>query len=134
MTDRDIRDLCPELLIIYREWLMQCHEAGLAVKAIVTWRSASDQDKAKASGLSNASAGKSPHNCCDVNGKPASKAFDFAVFDADASYVTNGSDSRYRKAGEIGKSLGLTWGGDFHSFKDFDHLELSNWKQQEEPI
>ena len=129
MTDNNINHLCPELLTIYREWLMRCTAAGLAVKAIVTWRSSVDQDAAKAKGLSNAAAGESPHNCCDEEGTPASKAFDFAVFDANGDYVTNGADDRYTQAAEIGKDLGLVWGGDFRKFKDFDHLELANWKE-----
>lgn len=122
MTDSNIRDLCPELQSIYKMWLSQCHDAGLAVRAIVTWRSSADQDAAKAKGLSNASAGQSPHNCCDTDGKPASRAFDFAVFAP--NYITDGADPRYTKAAEIGKELGLVWGGDWHSFKDYDHLEL----------
>lgn len=129
MTDRDIQDLCPKLLIIYREWLMQCHETGLAVKAIVTWRSGVDQNMAKAKGLSNASSGESPHNCCNADGLPASKAFDFAVFDEDANYVTDGTDKRYREAGEIGEKLGLVWGGRWPK-PDWDHLQLANWKLQ----
>lgn len=128
MTDSAITDLCPELLSIYRQWLMQCHEDGLATKAIVTWRSDIDQNIAKAKGLSNASAGQSPHNCCDDDGNPASRAFDFAIFDENAKYITDGTDARYRQAGEIGKSLGLIWGGDFKSFPDYDHLEISGWK------
>lgn len=128
MTSRDINDLCPELQTIYREWQMQCAHAGIGARAIVTWRSSADQDKAKADGLSNAGAGKSPHNCCDVDGDPASKAFDFGVFEQNGDYVTNGSDPRYARAGTIGKDLGLVWGGDFKSFHDPDHLEMPNWK------
>lgn len=127
MTDRDIADLCPELRTVYREWLMKCHGAGLAVKAIVTWRDAIDQDAAKASGLSNASAGESPHNCCNPDGSPASKAFDFAVFDEDAHYITDGEDFRYRLAGKIGEGLGLEWGGRW-PHPDWDHLQIKNWK------
>lgn len=126
MTDNNINDLCPELLAIYRQWMMECIAAGLGVKAIVTWRSSSDQNAAKAKGLSNASAGQSPHNCCDDDGNPFSKAFDFAVFE-DGTYITDGRDDRYTQAGEIGEKLGLTWGGRW-SHPDFDHLELKNWK------
>lgn len=127
MTDSDIVDLCPKLRGIYREWLMRCHEAGLAVKAIVTWRSGADQDAVKANGLSNASAGESPHNCCNSDGAPASKAFDFAVFDEDASYIRDGADPRYRQAGEIGETLGLDWGGRWLR-PDWDHLQMKNWR------
>lgn len=127
MTDSNINDLCPDLRGIYQQWLSQCHAAGLATRAIITWRSSIDQDAAKLKGLSNACAGQSPHNCCNEDGSPASKAFDFGIFNTDASYVSDGTDSRYRQAGEIGKSLGLEWGGDWKR-PDFDHLELSNWK------
>lgn len=127
MADCNINDLCPPLLILYREWLMQCIAAGLAVKVIVTWRSPSDQNIAKAKGLSNASAGESPHNCYNADGSMGSKAFDFACFDENGNYITNGADPRYTQAGEIGKSIGLVWGGDWHH-PDYDHLELSNWK------
>lgn len=126
MTDKDIADLCPELQTIYQQWLQKCHDAGLAVKAIVTWRSGADQDAAKVNGLSNANAGQSPHNCCDVSGAPASKAFDFAVFDK-AQYIKDGTDPRYKKAGQIGEGLGLEWGGSWHK-PDYDHLQLKDWK------
>lgn len=126
MTDSNIRHLCPELLKIYQQWLMQCIAAGLGAKAIVTWRSSIDQDTAKASGLSNASAGQSPHNCCDDNGDPFSKAFDFAIFE-NGVYITDGKDDRYTQAGEIGEQLGLVWGGRW-KHPDYDHLELANWK------
>ncbi len=55
-------------------------------------------------------------------------AFDFAIFDENAKYITDGSDTRYRQAGEIGKSLGLEYGGDWVKWKDFDHLQLAGWK------
>lgn len=127
MTDRDIADLCPDLQLIYQSWLDKCHAHGLKAKAIVTWRCAADQDAAKAKGLSNASAGQSPHNCTNPAGEPFSKAFDFAVFDDGAHYITDGADDRYKQAGEIGEQLGLVWGGRWNK-PDFDHLELPNWR------
>ena len=126
MTDSDLNHLSPELKSVYNQWLDNCHNIGIAAKAIVTWRDGIAQDAAKAAGLSNAAAGESPHNCVDDNGNPSSKAFDFAIFD-NGQYIKDGSDSRYRQAGEIGKDLGLVWGGDWHH-PDFDHLELQHWK------
>jgi peptidoglycan LD-endopeptidase CwlK len=128
MTDRDVNHLHPDLLKIYRTWLMECHAAGLAVKVIATWRSPDEQNIAFKTGKSRAKAGQSPHNCTGKDGKPAAKAFDFAVFDEHARYVTDGSDPRYLMAGEIGKKLGLVWGGDFKSIFDPSHLELPNWR------
>lgn len=128
MTDNNLKDLCQELQGIYSQWLEKCHAAGLAVKAIVTWRSSVDQNAAKTNGLSNASAGQSPHNCCNDDGSPNSKAFDFAIFDEDAHYITDGTDTRYEHAGKIGESLGLIWGGSWHH-PDYDHLEMADWKE-----
>lgn len=128
MTDSRIADLCPELQALYAQWLEKCHDAGIKTRAYVTWRSAADQDKAKADGKSNASAGQSPHNCMTPDGEPFSKAYDFVIFDDNAQCVWDGKDSRYTQAGKIGKQLGLIWGGDFKSFPDYDHLELPNWR------
>lgn len=128
MSDRAISDLCPALQIIAREWLAQCAAQGLKAALIVTWRSGADQDKDHAEGLSCATSGQSPHNLCAADGSPASAAFDFGVFESNGAYVTDGKDPRYAQAAGIGKSLGLIWGGDFHDFPDFDHLELANWK------
>jgi peptidoglycan LD-endopeptidase CwlK len=126
-ADRDPNHLCEALRVIYQEWLDRCFDAGLNAKAIVTWRSALDQDMAKSDGLSNAAAGQSPHNCCDANGNPSSKAFDFAIFEGDGVYITDGTDARYRQAAQIGKGLGLVWGGDW-LHPDWDHLEMANWQ------
>ncbi len=34
----------------------------------------------------------------------------------------------YTRAGEIGESEGLVWGGRFKSIKDYDHFELPGWR------
>lgn len=128
MSDRLITDLCPAMQAIYPQWKSRCNAAGLCVSVIVTYRSLVDQENCKALGLSNAGSGQSPHGCVDCNGKPASRAWDFAIFDEKAKYITDGSDPRYAQAGNIGKELGLEWGGDWLKWKDWDHLQLANWK------
>jgi peptidoglycan LD-endopeptidase CwlK len=126
----DLTQLHPDLLPIAQQWLDNCHAANLKVSITVTWRSDVAQEQAKADGLSKAGAGQSPHNVCDASGNPASCAFDFACFDDDAHYITDGTDARYTQAGSIGKDLGLVWGGDFSSIFDPDHLELQNWRSR----
>ncbi len=126
----DLTQLHPDMQIAVQAWLDNCHAAGLKVSVTVTWRSAVAQEQAKASGLSNAAPGQSPHNICDADGNPAACAFDFACFDDNAQYITDGTDSRYTQAANIGKGLGLVWGGDWQSFKDYDHLELYNWQSK----
>ena len=34
----------------------------------------------------------------------------------------------YCQLGEIGESLGLSWGGRWHSIKDYPHFELPEWR------
>lgn len=126
MASRRIEDLHPDLQLICHEFLAQAANQNIDVLITCTWRSNIEQDIAKAKGLSNASAGQSPHDCCNADGSPNSKAFDFGIFD-NGKYVTDGTDERYRKAGEIGESLGLVWGGSWNH-PDWDHIELSNWK------
>lgn len=96
-------------------------------KITVTYRNAHDQDLAKSKGLSNAASGQSPHNCCDATGRPAARAFDFAIFAPDGKYVTDGTDVRYAKAGGIAIGINLDWGGSW-AHPDYDHVQLKDWK------
>ena len=125
MIDSNLADLCPEIRYLAQSFVARCNASGLTCKITITWRDPEDQNAAKATGLSNACSGQSPHNSVNAAGQPASQAFDFALFNPD--YITNGADPAYAKAGAIAESLGLTWGGRWHH-PDFDHCELVNWK------
>ena len=125
MADSNFLDLCLELQPLAQQFLDACNSL-FKTRIVVTWRDPATQNQCKSEGLSNAGAGQSPHNCT-LDGEPASKAFDFAIFD-DSVYIKDGKDPRYAKAGEIAKSLGLVWGGDWNH-PDYDHCELVNWKQ-----
>lgn len=126
MSDRNISDLCPELQGLLPVFIKKCADVNIDIRPIVTWRSAADQNNAKLKGLSNASAGQSPHNHVNAKGLPCSLALDFGIFD-NGKYVVNGNDPRYAECGVIAEGLGLQWGGRWHH-PDFDHLELSGWK------
>ena len=130
MTDNNIYHLDARLRPLANAFVQTCASAGLNARITVTWRNAADQNAAKAKGLSKAVAGKSPHNCVDAMGNPASKAFDFALFDKNRKYITDGTDARYAQAGQIGKTIGLDWGGDWKApyRPDYDHFQLKNWK------
>lgn len=127
---KNISDLHPDLQEPCMNFLDQCEKQRLDVFLIFTWRSPEEQDQLYAQGrtvpgkiVTHLKGDKSLH-CFVMNGVPASKAFDFGIDDDNGKYITDGSDARYSQAGEIGKSLGLVWGGDWHSFKDPSHLEL----------
>ena len=93
---------------------------GLTVKIISGLRSYTEQDALYAKGrtapgpkVTNAKAGYSNHNF--------GTAWDIACFRG-TRYITE--HAAYREIGQAGKSLGLTWGGDFKSIKDEPHYEV----------
>lgn len=126
----NIYDLHPDLQQPCKDFLAQCADTGLHVKITFTWRSVDEQNALYAQGrtkpgmkVTNLQGNQSLH-CFTIDGQPASKAFDFAIFDTEGNYIKNGSDKRYTQAGEIGEGLNLEWGGRFRTFHDPDHLEL----------
>lgn len=127
MSDRDVKHLCPALQAVVPPFIKACADKGIDARIIVTFRDSKTQEACRKLGLSKAGAGQSPHNLTDAQGRPASRAFDFGVFD-NGKYITDGSDPRYAQAGSIGVSFGLVYGGSWKSFRDMDHLEMPNWK------
>ena len=127
-ADADLDDLHPLLKPLAEQFIAdwaRTYPSRYPVKIIQTWRSPAYQEELHAANPTGAApTGKSKHEFT-VNGKPAAKAFDFALFDEDGAYMTDGTDSWFADAGALGKALGLVWGGDFvHAAKDWDHLEL----------
>lgn len=125
MADTDINDLHPDLKPLAEEFLRQYTALGRKVKIIQTWRSSEYQAELHAKNPTGAAPpGKSKHEFM-IDGKPASKAFDFALYDEDGDYIEDGTDNWYAEAGDIATNLGLLWGGNFvHAKKDWDHCEL----------
>lgn len=136
MTTADLSFLDPRLQPLCKEWMDQCVKAGLAVSVTYTWRSPDEQNALFAKGRDDAGniidkkavvtnlRGTRSEHCCMLDGKPASKAFDFAIY-KNGVYITDGTAPEYKQAGQIAKDLGLVWGGDFvHPRPDYDHIEL----------
>ena len=121
---RDKTLLHPRLQEIVKEFEKRCKAAGLNVLVTETYRSKAEQDALYAQGrtkpgniVTNAKYPLSPH-CWGV-------AFDFCRNVRGREY--DDSDGFFKRCGEIGKSLGLFWGGDFRSFVDKPHLELAKY-------
>lgn len=119
---RDRSKLHPKLQLIAAEFENKCREAGLNVLITETFRTKAEQDALYAKGrtspgsiVTNCKYPMSPH-CWGV-------AFDFCRNIKGKEY--DDSDGFFKKCGEIGKALGLFWGGDFKSFVDKPHLELA---------
>ena len=129
MASREITDLLPALQSIAMEFKRRCKEAGIDILIYETYRSHKEQDANYAKGrtkaghiITNAKGGQSKHNCVDIEGNPASHAFDAVPMKGKTCQWND--ISSYEKMAVIGKELGLKWGGDFKSIKDKPHFEL----------
>lgn len=129
MKDRDHNHLHPDLRPLLEQWLEVCHAQDIGAFLDEGYRSIERQNALYAQGrftpgkiVTQAKGGQSKHNFT-LNGKPASKAFDFFIQKADGSLNWNPHSTEWRTAATIGKSLGLVYGGDW-SFHDYAHFQL----------
>ena len=121
---RDISLLHPELREICETFLAECKKQGLIVGISETFRTKAEQDALYSQGrtapgsiVTNAKYPYSAH-CWGV-------AFDIYRNDGKGAY--NDTDGWFAKCGAVGKKLGLFWGGDFKSFTDKPHFELTEY-------
>ncbi len=124
IDSRDIKELVPQVQDLCNQFIAKCQEAGIKVIITSTYRDNEKQTELYNQGrngnsgriVTNAKAGQSIHNY--------RLAFDFCPI-IDGETVWNDT-LLFIKCGNIGKNLGLTWGGDFKSIKDMPHFEYTN--------
>ena len=121
---RDIKLLHPEVQAIIPKFLDECKKQGLIVKVTDTLRTKEEQDKLYAQGRTEAG------NIVTWVKYPYSNhnwgmAFDICRNDGKGAY--NDSDSWFKKVGQVGKKLGLEWGGDWKGTPDKPHFELTKY-------
>lgn len=117
---RDITLLHPELQEIIPKFLKACKDKGLNVKITDTLRTKEEQNKLYAQGRTT------PGKIVTWVRYPYSNhnwgmAFDICRNDGKGAY--NDNDKWFAKVAEIGKSFGLSWGGDWKP-ADKPHFEL----------
>ena len=95
---------------------------GTRFIVIETTRGKASQNQAKASGHSNARFGQSPHNYV-----PA-LAVDLGPWNYPGKLADYHELALRMQLAARELKIGITWGGDWHSLKDWPHFELSNWK------
>lgn len=129
-NSRSIEHLHPNLLARFRAFDTAMKAEGIAYILTSTYRSPAEQDRLYAAGrtapgkrVTTLRGGQSKHNF-EIDGKPASKAFDIVIMDGKVANW-NVKDPRWSRAGAIGKAVGLTWGGDWTRFKDMPHFEIA---------
>lgn len=120
INSRKIEDLHPYVAKLCRAFVAACKKEGIDILITSTWRDNEAQNALYAQGrtkpgriVTNARAGSSFHNY--------KLAFDFVP-------IVNGkaqwNDVRtFRRAGDIGKKVGLDWAGDWKSFRELAHLQ-----------
>lgn len=123
----DISMLHPEAQAKAKALIGAAANKGLPIRIVETVRTVAEQDKLYAQGRTIP--GNIVTNAKGLNYSSMHQwgvAFDICRNDGKAAFDT--SDGFFSKVAAIGKSLGLTWGGDFKSIKgDLGHYQLSNW-------
>lgn len=123
---RDIKLCHPRLQKLAAELVEKCSEQGLKIKIGETYRTVAEQDALYAQGRTE------PGNIVtNAPGKSYSSyhqwgtAFD--IFRNDGSGAYNESGKFFERVGQIGKAIGLEWGGDWKSIVDKPHFQLPDW-------
>lgn len=121
---RDIALLHPALRSVIPQILARCQDAGLSMLVTETWRTKAEQDTLYAKGrtapgkiVTNVRYPDSAH-CWGV-------AFDFCRNVRGQEYDDH--DAFFERVARIAKPFGLSWGGDWRTFVDKPHLELTEF-------
>jgi peptidoglycan L-alanyl-D-glutamate endopeptidase CwlK len=118
-TTSNLERLQPRAAELAHQLVAKAAEKGMIIKVVSGLRTMEEQDALYAQGrtkpgpiITTARGGYSVHN--------TGLAFDIGLF-RDDKYVAE--DPAYDAVGQLGKSLGLVWGGDVPAIKDFPHFE-----------
>lgn len=118
---RDLNLLNPYVKSLAEKLIAECKKQGITIIVTQTLRTIAEQNALYAQGrtapgprVTNAKGGYSIHNY--------GYAFDVCV-------IKNGKeiwdDSAYVPVGKIGESIGLEWGGNWRSLKDYPHFQYT---------
>ncbi|MFB4260529.1 peptidoglycan-binding protein [Shouchella clausii] len=106
------------------EMIKRAYAEGINVQISSGYRSYAEQTKLYNQGrttpgniVTNARAGYSNHNF--------GVAIDYFLTNHDGSKAVWTVNAQWRRVAAIGKQLGFSWGGDWTSFKDYPHLEMT---------
>jgi hypothetical protein len=126
LNEQRLSRLYPVLAIRARCMVELCAYEGIPILITQGLRTWEEQDALYAKGrtvsplgkqhiVTNAKGGQSFHNF--------GLAFDIVVLDSVGKADWDVAHPSWKRSAEIGKSLGLEWGGDWKSFKDMPHFQ-----------
>lgn len=129
LLDRSDRNMAKGTHAVVREsaleMIKRAYKEGINVQISEGFRSNDRQNELYAQGrttpgniVTNARAGQSWHNY--------GIAVDFFLTSEDGTKALWTVNAKWRRAAQIGKSLGFTWGGDWDGFVDNPHLQMSD--------
>jgi hypothetical protein len=110
--------LIPEVAELANELLRQCKAKGIPIKITETWRSPERQAELYKQGTTQIKT---------MGMHYYGVAFDVCV---DSLALGAYNPDILREVGKIGKSLGLTWGGDWKTLVDMPHFQLDKYGDQ----
>jgi len=126
---RDLNHLRPDVKEKAEKFLSIASNMGIDVLVTCTYRSNEEQKVLYAIGrtapgrkVTNALPGESKHNNME-GGAPASLAFDVVPL-VMGKPMWDASNPVWKVLGGIGKSVGLSWAGDWKRFKEYPHFEI----------
>ena len=127
LTDRSVRnmgDVHPAVKDKVLLLLKKAYDKGINVQISSGYRSNARQNALYAKGrtapgnvVTNARAGQSVHNY--------GLAVDYFLVSNDGNDSIWTVNDDWKTVARLGKEMGFTWGGDWRSFPDFPHLDLS---------
>ncbi|WP_079708074.1 M15 family metallopeptidase [Paraliobacillus ryukyuensis] len=128
LLDRSERNMGSGINVVVKdkalELIKRAYDEGIYVQISDGFRSHKEQNALYAKGRStggnivtNARGGQSYHNF--------GLAVDYFLVSNDGKKAIWDVNKDWRRVAEIGKSLGFEWGGDWSSFKDYPHLQMT---------
>jgi peptidoglycan LD-endopeptidase CwlK len=113
-SERAISTLHDRVKPLARQLVRLAAQSGITIKVTSGTRTYAEQDALFAQGgVTKARGGQSNHNF--------GLAFDVTMFGAGGPIYES---PKYKDIGQLGKSIGLSWGGDWTSIVDEPHFEL----------
>lgn len=131
---RNVKDLHPLLQSKVDELINLCKSHGIEIGISECYRTVAEQDALYAKGRTVP--GSIVTNARGYSYSSMHQwgvAFDFYLkMDVNKNGKTtddayNNSTGLFNKVGQLGKSIGLEWGGDWKSIKDLPHFQLPDW-------
>ncbi|MCY8937324.1 M15 family metallopeptidase [Peribacillus frigoritolerans] len=116
------------------EMIELAYNEGIYVQISAGYRSLEEQANLFGQGRVYSYNGKNYSNLAKpivTNAKPGQSyhnyglAIDFFIVSDDGKRAIWTVDSKWQRVAAIGKDLGFKWGGDWSSFKDYPHLEMT---------